>query len=118
MFSNNGYISRNGAKHSIYDNDSVRKRTNYNHLPNHTSNQKRVEAKILAWALTGTGIISYVWAIFLNLKTWKADVLFLLGAAFLLMKFIRLTIKTWQEYRKEELEIKAIQKKHKEKAPN
>lgn len=113
MFSDRGYISRNGSKRNIYSDNSVSKRTGYQHLSNPERTPKIVETKLILSILTGTGIISYIYAIILNIGTWKADILFLIGAAFLLMKFIRLTIKTWQEYRREEIEIKAIQKKHK-----
>lgn len=107
MLSNNGYVSKNGRKslsssqHTVY---SSALRTRYKHLE---ANPKRMETtKIILTILTWVGLSSYVAGILLNLGTWKSDLLFLLGFLFMLLRFIRYSIRTWQDYRKEEIEIK------------
>lgn len=110
-FSNDGYISKNGAKsldnseHALF---SSFKRGGIFH---HKASPKRMETKLFITVLSWVGLGSYIAGIFLNLSTWKADLLFLCGLAFMLLKFIRLTIRTWQAYKREEIEQEILRKK-------
>lgn len=110
-FSNPGYVSKNGkqslpdSEHAIYS--SVKRGSYFNHQ----ANPKGMETKLFLTVLSWVGVGSYIGGIFLNLSTWKADLLFLCGLAFMLLKFIRLTIRTWQSYRREEIELKELKKK-------
>lgn len=113
-FSNPGYVSKNGkqslsnSEHAIH---AGIKRSSYF---NHQANPKRMEAKLLLTVLSWIGVGSYIAGIFLNLSNWKADVLFGCGLAFMLLKFVRLVIRTWQSYRREEIELKELKKKSNE----
>lgn len=70
-----------------------------------------METKIIFSVLSALGITSYITAILLNIGTWKADILFGIAVLFGIVKFIRYTIRTWQDYRRGEIEIKNLQKK-------
>lgn len=113
-FSDNRYISKNGAKsldnseHVIY---STAKRGSFF---NFKASPQRMEAKLFLTVLSWIGLSSYIAGVFLNIGTWKADILAVFGFAFILLKFIRLTIKTWQSYKREEIELKILKKKSKE----
>jgi len=111
MLSDNGHISRNGSKRDIYSNDSVHKRSYNNYIPDRKTSSKRVETKLILGILAGTGVASYIAAILLNLGTWKADILFVIAVLFGVLGAIRRAVKTWHEYKKGELEIKAMKKK-------
>lgn len=111
MFSNNWFLSKNGAKREIYNHNSISHRTNYSHIPNDQTAPKRMETKIILTIFTWLGVTSYVWALFINSGTWKADVLWGLAVMFGVIKVIRYGAKTWQEFRRDELEIKAQKKK-------
>lgn len=111
MFSNNWFLSKNGAKRSVYSDHSISHRTNYSHISDHKTAPKRMETKLILTIFTWVGFTSWVGAIILNAGTWKADSLWLLAFLFAVVKFIRYSIKTWQDFRKGELEIKAQKKK-------
>lgn len=70
-----------------------------------------METTLILKIATWLGVTSYVGAIWLNIGTWKADVLWFLAFMFGVVKFIRYSMKTWQDFRKGELEIKAQRKK-------
>lgn len=111
MFSNNWFLSKNGAKRKVYSDNSISYRTNYSHLPYDKPVPKRMETTLILKIATWLGVTSYVGAIWLNIGTWKADVLWFLALMFGVVKFIRYSMKTWQDFRKGELEIKAQKKK-------
>lgn len=111
MFSNNWFFSKNGAKRAVYSDNSISYRTNYSHLSYDNPAPKRMEATLIFKIATWIGVTSYIGAIFLNVGTWKADILWGLALMFGVVKFIRYTMKTWQDFRKGELEIKAQKKK-------
>lgn len=113
-FSNNGYVSKSGAKslpnseHVIY---STTKRSSFFNLK---ASPKRMEAKLFLTVLSWIGLSSYIAGIFLNLNNWKADILFLCGLAFMLLKFVRLTVRTWQSYKREEIEQQILKRQTEE----
>ena len=111
MFSNNWFLSKNGAERTAYSNNSISHRTNYSGLSNHKTAPKGMETALIIKVATWLGITSYVGAIILNAGTWKADVLWFLALMFGVVKFIRYTMKTWQDFRKGELDIKAQRRK-------
>lgn len=110
-FSNPGYVSKNGkqslpdSEHAIYN--SAHRGSIINHKPD----PRRMEAKLLLTVLSWVGLGSYIGAIWLNIGNWKADVLWFLALMFGVVKFIRYSMKTWQDFRKGELDIKAQRKK-------
>jgi hypothetical protein len=110
MFSNNGHFIQNRKQQNLCSEHVVRSSPIGNSIHNPISTKKRME-KLVIHVLLGTGFVSYLWALFLNVGSWKGDILALLGFAFILVKFIRLCIRTWQDYRKEEIEIKVLKKK-------
>lgn len=105
MFSNNWFISKNGAKREIYSDDSVSHRTIYYNIP-HPNARKKMETKLILSILSWAGVGSYVAGILLNMGTWKSDLMFFVGFLFMVMKLIRYTIKTWQDFRRGEIQIK------------
>jgi hypothetical protein len=113
-FSNPGYVSKNGqqslhnSEHPVYGGV---KRSSF---LNPKASPQGMEAKLFLTVLSYIGLGSYVAGIFLNLNNWKADLLFLCGLAFMLLKFIRLTIRTWQSYKREEIEQNILKRKSKE----
>ena len=112
MLSNNWFLSKNGAKRSIYSNDSISHRTNYSSIPHHkTAPNRKMETTLILKVITWLGVSSYIGAIYLNIGSWKADLLWGLALMFGVVKFIRYSIKTWQDFRKGELDIKAQRKK-------
>lgn len=114
MFSNNGFLPKNGAERGLYSNDSIPRHVDYSGILQRKTAPKRMEPKLIVAILTWVGFSSYVGAIFLNIGTWKADLLVVFGGAFMLLKFIRLTMKTWYECQRQEIEIKMLKKKAEE----
>jgi hypothetical protein len=113
MFSNNEFFHKNGKQQQVYSQHSISPIIGSNNIHNPTPSNKRMEKLILHAVLT-TGFGAYLFAIFLNIGTWKADLLFFMGAAFIILKFIRLSIRTWQDYKRTEIEIR-IKRKESEK---
>jgi len=111
MFSNNWFLPKNGAKRELYSNQSISYRANYSSVPNLKKAPLGMETKLILTIGTWLGVTSWVSAVILNAGTWKADVLWGLALMFAVVKFIRYSIKTWQDFRKGELEIKAQRKK-------
>lgn len=70
-----------------------------------------METKVIMSILAGTGLVSYIMGIMLNLVNWKANILFLLGATFMLVKICVFCAKSWQEYRFREWQLKEKAKK-------
>lgn len=104
-YRNNGYISKNGAKslhpseHVIYS--TSRRGSNFNLQ----GNPRRMETKLIITIFTWAGATAYFGGLFLNAGNWKGDLLSLFGFAFILLKFIRLTLRTWFEFRKQNLDL-------------
>lgn len=103
-------VSRNGKHTTVQSEHAIRSSFVGGSFVNNPTNSKRMEVKVF---LTIFGVLSYIAGIFLNINTWKADILFLCGLAFVLLKFIRLTIRTWQSYKREEIEQQILKKKAK-----
>jgi hypothetical protein len=114
MFSNNWFLSKNGAKREIYSDNSISHRTNYSGLSHNKTAPKGMETTLIIKIATWIGITSYIGAIILNAGTWKADTLWFLALMFGVVRFIRYSVKTWQDFRRGELEIK-IKRKESEK---
>lgn len=110
-FSNNGYVSKNGGKSLPNSEHVIYSTTERGSFFNPKASPKRMEIKLFLTVLSWIGFSSYIAGIFLNLNNWKADILFLCGLAFMLLKFIRLTIRTWQSYKREEIEQQILKKK-------
>lgn len=109
-FSDNGYISRNGAE-SLRDSErviySTAKRGSFFNIK---ASPQRMETKLFLTVLSWVGLSSYIAGIFLNLNNWKADVLFMSGLAFMLLKFVRLCVREWQAFKREEIEQQILKK--------
>ena len=108
--SNSGYISKNGAQSLNNSEHVIHSTANSRSIFNFKGSPKRMETKLFLTVLSYIGLGSYIGGIFLNLNNWKADILFLCGLAFMLLKFIRLTIRTWQSYKREEIEQQILRK--------
>lgn len=113
MLPGNWFLSKNGAKRSVYSDNSISHRVNYSGISHNKTAPEGMETALIFKVLTWVGVTSYVGAIFLNAGTWKADTLWFLAFMFGVVKFLRYSMKTWQDFRKGELEIKIQQKKAK-----
>jgi hypothetical protein len=113
-FSNPGYVSKNGQQSLHNSEHAVYSGVKHSSFLNPKASPQRMEAKLFLTVLSYIGLGSYVAGVVLNIGTWKADILAVFGFAFILLKFIRLTLKTWQSYRREEIEIKVLKKKSEE----
>lgn len=111
MFSNNGFLPKNGAERGVYSNNSIPRRVDYSGILQYKTAPKRMEAKLIVTIFTWVGFSSFFGAILLNIGSWKADILVVFGGAFMLLKFVRLAMKTWYECQRQEIEIKMLKKK-------
>ena len=66
---------------------------------------KRVEVKIVMAAIMATGLVSYILGVVYNMGTWRGNVLFVLGAAFMLIRICVYMAKAYQDYRIKEFEL-------------
>ncbi len=105
-FSNNGYISKNGRQSSLYREHAIHNSVKRGSFFNPSTSNNRMETKLFLIILSWLGVGSYIGGIWLNIGNWKANLMFIIGLLFMIMKFIRYSLKTWQDYRKGELEIK------------
>jgi hypothetical protein len=110
-FPNNGYISKNGKQSSLHREHAIHSSVKRGSILNPKTSHQRMEAKFFLTVLSWIGFGSYIGGILLNLTNWKADILFLSGCGFILLKFIRLTVKTWQSYKREEIEQQILKRK-------
>lgn len=110
MLSNRRDISKNGTKSLPYSEHAIYSSAHGGSIYNHQTNPKRMETKLIFTLLSALGVTSYIGAIILNIGTWKADILWCIACMFGIVKFIRYSLKTWQDFRKGELEIKKIKR--------
>lgn len=110
-FQDNRFISRNGKHTAVQSEHALRSSFVRGGHINNPTNNKRMETKLFLTVLSWIGLGSYVAGVLLNIGTWKSDILAILGFAFILLKFIRLTLKTYFEAKKEEIELKILRKK-------
>lgn len=108
------FISRNGKHTAVQSEHAFRSSFVRNGYINNATNNKRMETKLFLTVLSWIGLGSYVAGILLNIGTWKSDILAVLGFAFILLKFIRLCLRTWQSYKREEIEQQILKKKIKD----
>lgn len=109
-FSNPGWVSKNG-KQSLPDSEhAIYSSAHRGSIFNHKASPQRMET-ILIKLITWGGITTYIGALLLNIGNWKADVLWFLALMFGVVKFLRYSMKTWQEFRKGEIDIKIQRKK-------
>lgn len=113
-FQGNRYVSRNGRESPLHRQHVMDSSIKRGSLFNFKASPHRMEAKIILTVLSWIGFSSYIAGIFLNIGTWKSDIMFSTGMAFILLKFVRLGIKTWQSYKREEIEQDILKKKIKE----
>lgn len=106
MFSNGRYVPKNGEQHTLYSKHPIHNSTINSSIPNRKTISPRMEAKIIMTILSITGVASYIWAIILNMGNWKSDVLFSLAVLFGILKVVRFGIRTYQDYKITQLDIK------------
>jgi ABC-type branched-subunit amino acid transport system permease subunit len=111
MFSNRGYVPKNGKQPYVHSQRAVSRGFKRGGIFNGPTNLNRMEPKLIWLALNIVGIPAYVAAIILNVGSWKADVLFFIMVLFGIAKFIRYVVKTWQEFRRGEIEIEMEKRK-------
>src|SRR6478736_9275129 len=107
-FSNSGYISTNGRQSSIHREHPIYDSVGGRSIFNPSTSHQRMETKILLTVLSYVGYGSVLGGILLNLANWKSDILFGSGLVFLFLKFIRIMIRIYQEYKREEIEQKIL----------
>lgn len=112
-FQDSGFISRNGKHTTVQSEHAISSSFRRSFFVNPKTNPKRMEAKIILTALSWIGVGTYIGGILLNLGNWKSAILFGLGVAFMLVKLARALIKTYQEFKREEIEQQILKKKAK-----
>lgn len=110
-FSDRGYVSRNGRQSSLHREHAIFSSVKRGSIIDFKASPERMETKLLVIVFTILGIGSYVGGILSNLENWKSDLLFWCGLAFAALKFINRLIKTWQAYKREEIEQRILKKK-------
>ena len=117
-FSGYGDLRRNGSKYDLSSHNLVYVSTNNNHLPNPTTNEKRVEISLFVKVLLWVGLGSYIGGIMLNWGSWKADLMFMAGFFFMLSRGVFFCIKQWQEkkMRKVDRELKELDLREKKRS--
>lgn len=112
-FSDNGYISKNGRQSSLHREHAIYSSIKRGSILNLNASPERMEKLfIIVFSFVGYG--SVIGGILLNLANWKSDILFLMGCFFMLLKFIRIVIRTGQSYRREQIEQAILKKKLKD----
>lgn len=109
-FQDNGYISKTGRQSQIHSEHVISNSVVRCGFFDLKTSPQRME-KLFLIVLNGIGWGSYISGILLNLASWKSDILFLCGLLFLLLKFIRIVIKTGQSYKREQIEQEILKKK-------
>lgn len=67
---------------------------------------KGMEVKAVIAALMATGLASYIMAIVLNITNWRSNVLFVLGAGFMMVRIIVFAAKSWLTLREKWRDLK------------
>lgn len=109
--SDRGYVSRNGRQSSLHREHAIHSSVKRGSFFNFKASPKGMEAKIFVTILTLLGIGSYIGGIISNWESWKSALLFWCGLAFMLLKIIRLILRTIQSYKREEVERQILKKK-------
>lgn len=109
--SDSRYVSRNGKQSPLHREHAIHSSIKRGSFFNFKASPTGMETKLFLTLLSWIGFGSYLGGILLNLTNWKSDILFLSGCAFMLLKFIRLTIKTYQSYKREEIEQQILKKR-------
>lgn len=88
------------------DNRAISHRINNGSIPDYKNLKPGMDPKTLMLAISLIGVPSSVLAIWLNIATWKADVIWALAALFWLFKLFRACMRWRQEYIEKQIEIK------------
>lgn len=110
-FQDNGYISRSGKQSSLHREHAIHTSVDRSSIFNPSTSHPRMETKALLVVLSLIGYSSVICGILLNIENWKSDILFCCGCVFMFLKLVRVIIKTWQSYKREEIEQMILKKK-------
>lgn len=113
-FSDSRFISRNGKQSSLHSEHTIYSTIKHSSFFNFKASNPRMETKLFLTVLSLIGYGGVIASIFLNIGTWKANFLFISSGAFIVLKFIRLVIKTWYDAKKQQIELKIMEKESKE----
>lgn len=109
-FSDSRYVSRNGKQSSLHREHAISSGVKRGSFFDFKASPQRMEKLfIVVFQIIGFG--SVIGGILLNLANWKSDILFLMGCFFMLLKFIRIVLRTAQSYRREQIEQAILKKK-------
>jgi hypothetical protein len=109
MFSNRRDVFKNGTKSLPYSEYTIYSDVKHRGFVNDIPNRTRME-KIFLVTLSWIGFTSYIGAILLNIGNWKADVLWCIACMFGVVRVVRYSLKTWQDFRRGEIDIKLKRK--------
>lgn len=114
MHLHSGGYSENGHQRESVRIDLLYPGPDRDRLFNYTNPPKRMEPAIKLWLgiLNGLGITAWLSAVFLNIGTWKSDILFALAVLLALTRLVFTCIKQIQLKRLRDLELKERQKKY------
>ncbi len=116
MSSRNNNLPKNGAEHSHSGYHSIFGRSGNYDLSHYQTSKPGMEPKLLAMIASILGIPIYGWAIYLNIGTWKGNVLFTFAVTFMIIKIVFYFVKQYQDARLREWEYQ--QKIKEDEEPN
>ena len=102
---------KNGHEHKMDSYYPIRYFPKRNHIPYTTNRIPKVEAKLFVGILWAVGIISTGTYLFIDIASWKANVLFIIAGGFWIVKLAKACINLYQETRLKNIEIEEKQRK-------
>lgn len=109
-FSDSRYVSRNGKQSSLHRKHALDSSVKRGSFFDFKESPQRME-KLFVIIFSLIGYSSVIGGILLNLANWKSDILFWMGCFFMILKFIRILLRTAQSYRREQIEQEILKKK-------
>ena len=110
-FSDSRFVSRNGKQSPLHREHAISSSIKRGSFFNFKASPKRMETKIFLTIFSLIGVGSYIGGMLLNLSNFKSDILFWVGFGFIVLKFVGRLIKTWQAYKREEIEQQILKRK-------
>lgn len=99
-------LPKNGAEYSHSGYHSIFGRSRGYNLSHYQTTKPGMEPKVLVMIASILGFPIYGWAIWLNIGSWKANVLFCLAVTFMILRIVFYFVKSYQDTRLREWEYK------------
>jgi hypothetical protein len=102
----NNNLSKDRAEYSHSGYHTIFGRPRSYDLSHYQTTKPGMEPKVLVMIASILGVPIYGWAIWLNIGSWKANVLFCLAVTFMILRIVFYFVKSWQDSRLREWEFK------------